>query len=152
MCQTLCQVAWYTLSDLVFMTTFMTKTALVSSILKWRKLKVSLVASMPASSPMYCCWRPWKFIYHLWAIERIGEEAVAQSRQEHLGLWRRTALLGCLRPLLSSEMGPCVVGGEGGRGQRSPEDLAVGSHLPRFVSMASELDWHIPPQESALTG
>ena len=39
MCQTLCQVASYTLSDLVFVTTFMTKTALVSFILKGRKLR-----------------------------------------------------------------------------------------------------------------
>ena len=98
MCQTLCQVASYTLSDLVFVTTFMTKKALVSFILKGRKLKVSLVARMPGSSPMYCCWPPWKFIYHLWAVEGIGEEAVAQSPQEHLGLWRRIALLGCLSP------------------------------------------------------
>lgn len=46
--------------------------------------------------------------------------------------------------LISSEMGPCVVGEEGGReggrGEHSPEDLAIGSHLPRFIRMASELD------------
>lgn len=114
MCQTLCQVASYTLSDLVFVTTFMTKTALVSFILKGRKLKVSLVARMPASSPMYCCWPPWKFIYHLWAVEGIGEEAVAQSPQEHLGLWRRIALLGCLRPFAFFWNGS-LCSGRGGR-------------------------------------
>lgn len=46
--------------------------------------------------------------------------------------------------LISSEMGPCVVGEEGGReggrGEHSPEDLAIGSHLPRFIRTASELD------------
>lgn len=65
MCQKLCQVALYTLSDLVFVTTFMTKMALVSFILEWRKLKVSFVARMPASSPMHYCRPLWKFIYHL---------------------------------------------------------------------------------------
>ena len=57
-----------------------------------------------------------------------------------LGCEEELHFLAAFALLLSSEMGPCVVGGVGGRGEHSPEDLAVGSHLPRFIRMASELD------------
>lgn len=70
------------------------KKGMIAFILKWRKLKVSLVARMLGSSPG--C-PPWKFICHLWAVEGMGEEVVTQSCQEHLRLWGRIPLLGCFR-------------------------------------------------------
>ena len=113
------------------------KKGMIAFILKWRKLKVSLVARMLGSSPG--C-PPWKFICHLWAVEGIGEEVVTQSCQEHLRLWGRIPLLGFFRPFAFFWNGS-LSSGRGG--ECSPEDLAVGSHLPRFIKMASVLDWRI---------